>query len=113
MDFEHAFRATGASSTEALEKPSSQDQPGLHLVEQLSGELDGVCDGAPPVLEEEPEPAADNEPLTIYLKEIRFVQLLTHKQEIEIAKRRDAGQSQILNSILSTPVGLSYVLGLA
>jgi RNA polymerase primary sigma factor len=114
MDFEHAFRTNSASSPpESLEKLSPEDQPGLHLVEQLFGELDGVGDGAPPVLEEEPEPAADNEPLTIYLKEIRFVQLLTHKQEIEIAKRRDAGQSQILNSILSTPVALSYVLGLA
>lgn len=112
MDFEHAFGANSLSP-ESLEKLSPEDQPGLHLVEQLSGEFDGVCDGAPPVPEEEPEPGADNEPLTIYLKEIRFVQLLTHKQEIEIAKRRDAGQSQILNSILSTPVALSYVLGLA
>jgi RNA polymerase primary sigma factor len=113
MDLEHAFRANSASCPESLKKLRPEDQAGLHLVEQLSGELDGVCDGAPSVLEEEPEPAADNEPLTIYLKEIRSVQLLTHQQEIEIAKRRDAGQSQILNSILSTPVALSYVLGLA
>ena len=113
MDFEHVFRANSASRPESLKKPSPEDQAGLDLVEPSSGEYDSVCNGAPSVLEEEPEPAADNEPLTIYLKEIRFVQLLTHQQEIEIAKRRDAGESQILNSILSTPVALNYVLDLA
>jgi RNA polymerase primary sigma factor len=117
MDFESAFRANSAARVDSVKKASPEDQPeedqaDLDVVDQLPAELDSVSDGA--VSEAaEAEAAADTEPLTIYLKEIRSVELLTHHQEIEIAKRREAGESQIVESILSTPVALQHVLGLA
>ena len=117
MDAESTFRVYRASLADSVQKtdpedPPEEDQAELDLVQQLSAELGSVADGA--VTEaEEAETSADNEPLTIYLKEIRSVQLLTHQQEIEVAKRRDAGESQIVESILSTPVALQHVLGLA
>jgi RNA polymerase primary sigma factor len=117
MDAESTFRVYRASLADSVQKtdpedPPEEDQAELGLVQQLSAELGSVDDGA--VNEaEEAETSADNEPLTIYLKEIRSVQLLTHQQEIEAAKRREAGESQIIESILSTPVALQQVLGLA
>jgi RNA polymerase primary sigma factor len=116
MDLESAFRAS-ASRVDSPKKTSPEDQPeedqaDLDVVEQLSAELDSASDSA--VSESaEVEAAADTEPLTIYLKEIRSVELLTHQQEIDIAKRREAGESQIVESILSTPVALQHVLGIA
>lgn len=117
MDSESTFRVNSASPAYSLKKSnpedlSNEDQAELDLVEQLCAESNSLSDGA--VAEaEESKGSADTEPLTIYLKEIRSVQLLTHQQEIEIAKRREAGESQIVETILSTPLAVQYVLGLA
>ena len=117
MDAESTFRAYRASLADSVQEANSEDPPEqeqaeLDLVQQLTAELGSVVDGA--VTEaEEAQANADNEPLTIYLREIRAVQLLTHQQEIELAKRREAGESQIVESILSTPVALQHVLDLA
>jgi RNA polymerase primary sigma factor len=117
MDAESTFRAYRASLADSVqetnsEDPPEEDQADLDLVQQLTAELGSVVDGA--VTEaEESQTNADNEPLTIYLKEIRSVHLLTHQQEVEVAKRREAGESQIVESILSTPLALQHVLGLA
>jgi len=114
MDLQFAFRAKIAARPESPEKSSSEnpveeEQLDVDAVEPATTELsDSTGDETV-----ETEAAADNEPLTIYLKEIRSVQLLTHQQEIDIAKQREAGELQILESIFSTPVALQHVLGLA
>jgi RNA polymerase primary sigma factor len=117
MDAESTFRAYRASLPDSVQETNPEDRPEedqaeLDLVHRLTAELGSVVDDA--VTEaEEAQINADNEPLTIYLKEIRTVQLLTHQQEIELAKCREAGESIIIESILSTPVALQHVLGLA
>lgn len=111
MDSESAFRANGASLGDSVKKSYPEDQPEVDLIQQLSSELRSVIDGA--VSEaEDAEANADTEPLTICLKAIRSVHLLTHQQEIDIAKRREADM-QIVVSILATPVALQHVLSLA
>ena len=117
MDFQFAFRANIAARVEPARKSGSEDpldeeKLELDATEPPSTELNSVSDDA---AEEtvEMQAAADNEPLTIYLKEIRSVQLLTRRQEIDIAKQREAGELQVLESILSTPIALQHVLGLA
>ncbi|MEX0804563.1 MAG: sigma-70 family RNA polymerase sigma factor [Candidatus Binatia bacterium] len=72
---------------------------------------DGELDTAP-VQQAEVEATAKDEPLTLYLKEIRGVQLLSQQEEVEIAKRREEGGSQVIESILSTPLALDYALAL-
>src|SRR5919112_6547930 len=103
MDYQFAIPANIAARAEPPRKSSSEDpfeqeQLDLDGIEQRSTELDNVSDAAEEAVET--EAAVDNEPLTIYLKEIRSVQLLTHQQEINIAKQREAGEVQILESIL-------------
>ena len=117
MDAEFGCRASSASLADSLKKSTPEAQPKeAHLeldpVEQLSAELNSISD-SPLSDAEEVEVAVDNEPLTIYLKEIRSVQLLTYQQEIETAKLREAGESQIVESVLSTPLALQHVHGLA
>ena len=117
MDAEFGCRASSASLADSLKKSTPEAQPKeAHLeldpVEQLSAELNSISD-SPLSDAEEVEAAVDNEPLTIYLKKIRSVQLLTYQQEIETAKLREAGESQIVESVLSTPLALQHVHGLA
>jgi RNA polymerase primary sigma factor len=117
MDCHFAIRPSNGSRADPLKKITSEDPPEedeaeVDPIESLSAELNSVSDGVETEAEE-PEVTAGNEPLTMYLKEIRSVQLLTHQQEIDIAKLREAGESKAIESILSTPIALQYVLALA
>ena len=117
MDSQSTFRASSASLAISLKDFRTEDQPEedqteLDLAEPLAAELNSVsADGLSEA--EEMEATVGNEPLSIYLKEIRSFQLLTHQQEIAIAKLREDGESKILKSILSTPVASRHVLDLA
>jgi RNA polymerase primary sigma factor len=117
MDSEFAFRANSASLASSLKNSRTEDQPEedqaeVDLAEPLATESNSVSDDGRPEAEET-EATVGNEPLSIYLNEIRSFQLLTHQQEIDIAKLREDGQSRILESILSTPVASRHVLDLA
>ncbi|MGH7783481.1 MAG: sigma-70 factor domain-containing protein, partial [Candidatus Binatia bacterium] len=67
---------------------------------------------------EQVQPGSSNiksidEPLTLYLKEIGAFDLLSSAEEIEIAKRKEEGERQVLQAILSTPVAVDHALHLA
>ena len=118
MDPDSAFRANSASFADSTQTFSTEDQPeddkdDVNLIEPLTAELNSAASAGAEPEAEETEATVGNEPLTIYLKEVRSVQLLTHQQEIDIAKLREAGESKIVESILSTPVAAQYVLDLA
>src|SRR6267143_3345159 len=87
--------------------------------------LDDVpADGADTELEaevkEEPEeaaeaPAADSptessDPVRLYLKEMGNFQLLSREQEVEIAKRIEAGENEVEDEVLRSPVTLDYII---
>ena len=56
--------------------------------------------------------SSDGASLTIYLSEIRAVPLLPHEQEVELAKKKEAGESLALEHALSTRLALDHVLRL-
>jgi RNA polymerase primary sigma factor len=87
--------------------------------------LDDVpAEGADTELEaevkEEPEeaaeaPAADSltessDPVRLYLKEMGNFQLLSREQEVEIAKRIEAGENEVEDEVLRSPVTLDFVI---
>jgi RNA polymerase primary sigma factor len=87
--------------------------------------LDDVpADGAEADVEtetkEEPEeaaeaPAADtlsesSDPVRLYLKEMGNFQLLSREQEVEIAKRIEAGENEVEDEVLRSPVTLDFVI---
>jgi hypothetical protein len=80
MDSESAFRANSASLASSLKNSRTEDQPEedqaeIDLSEPLANSVSD--DGRPEA--EETEATVGNEPLSIYLNEIRSFQLLTHQ----------------------------------
>ena len=54
--------------------------------------------------------AKTNDPVRMYLRKMGSVSLLTREGEIEIAKRIEEGEQEVLNVILSTEVAVSELL---
>jgi RNA polymerase primary sigma factor len=52
------------------------------------------------------------DPVRMYLREMGTVSLLSREGEVEIAKKIEHGENQVLNEVLSSPLALNYVLDL-
>ncbi len=65
--------------------------------------------------EEPEEEAVDNlsessDPVRLYLKEMGNFQLLTREQEVEIAKRIEAGEKEVEEEVLKSPIMLEHII---
>jgi RNA polymerase primary sigma factor len=65
--------------------------------------------------EEPEEEAVDNlsessDPVRLYLKEMGNFQLLTREQEVEIAKRIEAGEQEVEEEVLKSPIMLDHII---
>ncbi|MBI3072211.1 MAG: RNA polymerase sigma factor RpoD [Deltaproteobacteria bacterium] len=56
--------------------------------------------------------ARSNDPVRMYLRKMGTVSLLTREGEVEIAKRIEQGEREVLNVVLSTPIAVREILGL-
>jgi RNA polymerase primary sigma factor len=70
-----------------------------------------------PEEEEEVRLAADlagrvSDPVKMYLREMGMVSLLTREGEVEIAKRIEDGERQMINAVLECPVGVQEIVSL-
>ncbi len=62
----------------------------------------------------EPEAAAKlDDPVRLYLKEMGTVSLLTREGEVEIAKRIEDGEREVLHSLLEVPLTFKAIMNLA
>ena len=57
--------------------------------------------------------ARSSDPVKMYLREMGLVSLLTRDGEVEIAKRIEAGEKEVLQSLLESPVGIQALINLA
>jgi RNA polymerase primary sigma factor len=67
--------------------------------------------------EQESTPEAEPEsrvtdPVKMYLREMGLVSLLTREGEVEIAKRIEAGEQEVINAILDSPVAIEEILAM-
>ena len=53
------------------------------------------------------------DPVALYLREIGSVPLLTREGEVQLAKEKEAAETQVIEAVLSSSVALRYVLELA
>src|SRR6266849_6996901 len=71
-------------------------------------------------VKEEPDEAAaaptadsigeSSDPVRLYLREMSNFQLLSREQEVEIAKRIEAGENEVEEEVLRSPVTLDFVI---
>jgi RNA polymerase primary sigma factor len=52
------------------------------------------------------------DPVRMYLREMGTVSLLSREGEVEIAKKIEEGEKQVIDEVLSSPLALTYVLDL-
>jgi RNA polymerase primary sigma factor len=100
----------------ALESFEDMDIKVLDEVPTAGADDDGDAD-----VKEEPEEAAEapvvadslsesSDPVRLYLKEMGNFQLLSREQEVEIAKRIEAGEFEVEDEVLRSPVTLDFLI---
>src|SRR5579863_819394 len=83
--------------------------------------VDGADGEVETEAKEEPEEAAEapeqpeslgesSDPVRLYLKEMGNFQLLSREQEVEIAKRIEAGENEVEEEVLGSPITLDFVI---
>ncbi len=95
----------------ALESFEDMDIKVLDEVPSDNAEVETEADAK----EEPEEEAVDNlsessDPVRLYLKEMGNFQLLTREQEVEIAKRIEAGEQEVEEEVLKSPIMLEHII---
>ncbi len=95
----------------ALESFEDMD---IKVLDEVPGENTEV-EAEAEAKEEPEEEAADNlsessDPVRLYLKEMGNFQLLTREQEVEIAKRIEAGEKEVEEEVLKSPIMLDHII---
>ena len=105
-----------ASPTDLRAALESFEDMDIKVLEEVPTEgAEAEIDAEP---EKEPEEeAADaagdsSDPVRLYLKEMGNFQLLSREQEVEIAKRIEAGEQEVEEEVLKSPVTLDFLIDL-
>jgi len=77
---------------EEEEKEQPEEEEELHFDQDLSARV--------------------SDPVKMYLKEMGMVSLLTREGEVEIAKRIEVGERQMINAVLECPIGVQEIVSL-
>ena len=85
--------------------------------EGVDGELEGEVKEESEEVAEPATPAdtlsESSDPVRLYLKEMGNFQLLSREQEVEIAKRIEAGEMEVEDEVLRSPVALDRIIEIA
>ena len=76
------------------------------LETEVKEEPDGVAAAAP----DADSIGESSDPVRLYLKEMGNFQLLSREQEVEIAKRIEAGENEVEEELLHSPMTLDLVI---
>ncbi len=63
-------------------------------------------------IEEDDQGGRITDPVKMYLREMGMVCLLTREGEVEIAKRIEQGEQEVIDAIIATPIGVREILSL-
>ena len=105
-----------ASPTDLRAALESFEDMDIKVLEEVPTEgAEGEIDAEPEKeAEEETADAAgdSSDPVRLYLKEMGNFQLLSREQEVEIAKRIEAGEQEVEEEVLKSPVTLDFLIDL-
>jgi RNA polymerase primary sigma factor len=96
---------------------SRTDTSPLSEFDEFEEQPDSLKDSAEDEEEEESEfegsrLGAVNDPISLYLREIGSVPLLTREDEGELGKKKEEGEAQVLEAVLLSPMAIRYALEL-
>src|SRR5258708_21578916 len=105
-----------ASPTDLRAALESFEDMDIKVLEEVPTEgAEGEIDAEPEkeAEEETADAAGDSfDPVRLYLKEMGNFQLLSREQEVEIAKRIEAGEQEVEEEVLKSPVTLDFLIDL-
>src|SRR4051812_40881725 len=96
-----------ANKVKLPETKPPEPQPVHAKAEEDGGEV-----GGPPVQREEEEDAysKSNDPVRMYLRKMGSVSLLTREGEVEIAKRIEDGEKEVLEAVLHSSIAIKEII---
>ena len=87
-------------------------QKGKVLKEKIDKDGERIDEEEDPLPLEEDAGGRVTDPVKMYLREMGMVCLLTREGEVEIAKRIEQGEQEVIDSIIDTPIGVKEILNL-
>jgi RNA polymerase primary sigma factor len=82
------------------------------LKEKLEKEAESIDGDAGVMRLEEDAGGRVTDPVKMYLREMGMVCLLTREGEVQIAKRIEQGEQDVIDAIIATPIGIREILSL-
>ena len=105
--FMQALEVNGVVISDHNEKLGSEEEAGGFL-----SDVDSEDEQAESEEEAEAEDVRGNDPVRLYLRKMGSVSLLTREGEVEIAKRIEDGEREIVRAILLSPLGTYEIISL-
>src|SRR6202167_2845053 len=96
----------------ALESFEDMDIKVLEEVPTEGAEVEAEAEPEKEAEEEAADAGDSTDPVRLYLKEMGNFQLLSREQEVEIAKRIEAGEQEVEEEVLKSPVTLDFLIDL-
>ena len=87
-------------------------QKGKVLKEKIDKDGERIDEEEDPLPLEEDAGGRVTDPVKMYLREMGMVCLLTREGEVEIAKRIEQGEQEVIDAIIDTPIGVKEILNL-
>jgi len=105
--FMHALEVAGVVITDLTENKKDEDEK-----EQFLADPDKEDEEADEDEKAEGEDVKGNDPVRLYLRKMGSVSLLTREGEVEIARRIEKGEREIVRAILMSPIGTVEIINL-
>ncbi len=104
--FMHALEANGVNITDHLEAKGEEEES------SFLSDVDAKEDEEDEEDVRESEDVKGNDPVRLYLRKMGSVSLLTREGEVEIARRIEKGEREIVRAILLSPLGTYEIIQL-
>jgi len=104
--FMQALEINGVVITDLTEKKEDEER------EQFLSDPDKEDEEADEDEKAEVEDVKGNDPVRLYLRKMGSVSLLTREGEVEIARRIEMGEREIVRAILTSPIGTVEIINL-
>jgi RNA polymerase primary sigma factor len=102
--FMQALEVNGVAITDSLEGKKDDEEDRFFLADP-----DSQAEEEEEAEEVETD-AKSNDPVRLYLRKMGSVSLLTREGEVEIARRIEAGEREIVRAILMSPIGTNEII---